>query len=286
MKRTIADQAAAETSGVHAAKNGRRVTFDKTCAIPCTIQCAIRAKNGTCETPLARNHLSCGCEIECLTSTLPTQAIRAKNGACETLLARNDLPCGCEMECATCTLCRQGTTRQGKHMERTNGVKRRTLLPLMYVFAYVCGMCAAWLNRKKLSKCGEGEYTENKRGTKMNTKANKKIRQRRLIQQRIRRWTKACKREYDGKDRMKYRHKVRASKRWQQRKGTTEAKTANNMERRKRTEEANNKKGRNRAKKMKKANLKRKGGAGGRGRAKKVEASNVEEELMKDIGVP
>eukprot|EP00965_Chrysotila_dentata_P081277 2684035-Pleurochrysis_carterae.AAC.1 len=50
--------------------------------------------------------------------------------------------------------------------------------------------------------------------------------------------------------------------------------------------EANIKEGRNRARKMKEENIKRKGGAGGRGRAKMVEASNVEEELMKDIGVP
>eukprot|EP00965_Chrysotila_dentata_P021443 710310-Pleurochrysis_carterae.AAC.2 len=62
---------------------------------------------------------------------------------------------------------------------------------------------------------GEGENEEKKRGTKKHNKANKKIRQRRLIQHRIRRWIKACKGEYDGtKDRMKYRHKVRASLRW------------------------------------------------------------------------
>eukprot|EP00965_Chrysotila_dentata_P085403 2817328-Pleurochrysis_carterae.AAC.1 len=50
--------------------------------------------------------------------------------------------------------------------------------------------------------------------------------------------------------------------------------------------EANLKEGRSRTKKTKEGNEKRKGGAGGRGRARMVEASNVEEELMRDIGVP
>eukprot|EP00965_Chrysotila_dentata_P185025 6108231-Pleurochrysis_carterae.AAC.1 len=50
--------------------------------------------------------------------------------------------------------------------------------------------------------------------------------------------------------------------------------------------EANIKEGRDRAKKLKGINMKRKGGAGGGGRARTVEASEAEEELMRDIGVP
>eukprot|EP00965_Chrysotila_dentata_P201055 6180354-Pleurochrysis_carterae.AAC.1 len=61
------------------------------------------------------------------------------------------------------------------------------------------------------------------------------------------------------------------------------------MRRKCRTEakEANIRECKNRVKKTKEKNIKRKGGgAGGRGRARTVEASNVEEEIMRDIGVP
>eukprot|EP00965_Chrysotila_dentata_P025770 855846-Pleurochrysis_carterae.AAC.1 len=50
--------------------------------------------------------------------------------------------------------------------------------------------------------------------------------------------------------------------------------------------EANLREGRNRAKKMKEGDVKRKGGAGGNSIARRVKASYVEEELMRDIGVP
>eukprot|EP00965_Chrysotila_dentata_P048031 1593273-Pleurochrysis_carterae.AAC.2 len=135
--------------------------------------------------------------------------------------------------------------------------------------------------------------------TQANAKANKRTRQRRLIQQRIRKWNKATKRKYDGKDRMQYRHKVRASKRWQQRKDTSEANRANAKESRKRggrkcmrrkcrteAREANYRQGKNRAEMMKEGHVKRKGGAEGRKGARMVKASNVEEGLMRDIGVP
>eukprot|EP00965_Chrysotila_dentata_P062837 2081721-Pleurochrysis_carterae.AAC.1 len=48
----------------------------------------------------------------------------------------------------------------------------------------------------------------------------------------------------------------------------------------------NCKQGRDRAETMREGNVKRKGGAGVRGGARVVEASYVEEELMRDIGVP
>eukprot|EP00965_Chrysotila_dentata_P144921 4785791-Pleurochrysis_carterae.AAC.1 len=50
--------------------------------------------------------------------------------------------------------------------------------------------------------------------------------------------------------------------------------------------EANIKEGRNRVQKLKGTHTKRKGGAGRGSRARAVEASEVEEELMRDIGVP
>eukprot|EP00965_Chrysotila_dentata_P021442 710310-Pleurochrysis_carterae.AAC.1 len=99
-KRAIADQAAAETSGVHATINGQKVPFDMTCAIPSTIQGAI-SMNGTCEILLVRNNLSCCGETECTTSAFYMQSV----------------------------------TRYGKHMEGTDGMKGQTLLPLVFVCA-------------------------------------------------------------------------------------------------------------------------------------------------------
>eukprot|EP00965_Chrysotila_dentata_P030698 1022222-Pleurochrysis_carterae.AAC.1 len=137
------------------------------------------------------------------------------------------------------------------------------------------------LTRKKkgLTKPGPEERKSIKNGdgtNKTEARVRKANRQRKLIQQRIRRWNKTRKLKYDGKDRKKYRHKVKASKRWlwSRSRNDTEAKEANSREHRKRT------------RKMGGRDMKRKGGAGGRGRARAVNASSIEEEIMKDIGVP
>eukprot|EP00965_Chrysotila_dentata_P162669 5371386-Pleurochrysis_carterae.AAC.1 len=84
--------------------------------------------------------------------------------------------------------------------------------------------------------------------------------QRRLIQQRIRRWNKTRIVNQGDKDRKKYRHKVRASLRWMRREDGMEAK------------EANVKEGRDRVQTLKGINTKRKGGAGRGTRARAVEA--------------
>eukprot|EP00965_Chrysotila_dentata_P045454 1509994-Pleurochrysis_carterae.AAC.2 len=83
------------------------------------------------------------------------------------------------------------------------------------------------------------------------TMAEMKLRQRRLIQQRIRRWQRTGKVTCDDKDRKKYRHKIRASLQWLRRKVSTEAKELNIRECRNRGKTTNDK------------NMKRKGGAGG-----------------------
>eukprot|EP00965_Chrysotila_dentata_P260100 6213783-Pleurochrysis_carterae.AAC.3 len=72
----------------------------------------------------------------------------------------------------------------------------------------------------------------------------------------------------------KYRHKIRASKCWLQKQSNTEAKEANSRE------------CRERGRKTRHEDTRRRGGAGGRGRARAVSASSIEEEIMKDIGVP
>eukprot|EP00965_Chrysotila_dentata_P237086 6201679-Pleurochrysis_carterae.AAC.3 len=120
----------------------------------------------------------------------------------------------------------------------------------------------------------ERQSNKNKGGTRVEARVRKANRQRKLIQQRIRRWNKTRKLTYDGKDKKKYRHKVRASKRWLWSRCDTEAKEANSREHRKRMRKTGGR------------DMRRKGGAGGRGRARAVNASSIEEEIMKDIGVP
>eukprot|EP00965_Chrysotila_dentata_P183111 6046793-Pleurochrysis_carterae.AAC.1 len=72
----------------------------------------------------------------------------------------------------------------------------------------------------------------------------------------------------------KYRHKVKAAKRWWRRRTEAEAREANIRERRKHAKETWEK------------DARRSGGAGRGRRARAVNASDIEEELMRDIGVP
>eukprot|EP00965_Chrysotila_dentata_P223496 6193612-Pleurochrysis_carterae.AAC.1 len=122
------------------------------------------------------------------------------------------------------------------------------------------------------------ESRKNKGETKSEARVRNANRQRKLVQQRIRIWSKAHKLKYDGKDRKKYRHKARASKRWlwSKHKSDTEAKEANRREHRKRMKKARDRD----------MDMRRKGGAGGRGRARTVNASRIKEEILKDAGVP
>eukprot|EP00965_Chrysotila_dentata_P060774 2014092-Pleurochrysis_carterae.AAC.1 len=147
-------------------------------------------------------------------------------------------------------------------MERMKGTQGHAAEPSMNVWTGICGIVITWLMRMGKGCAGpvQEEYTKNKRGAKASSPAKRTIQQRRLIQQRIRRWNKTRKVKRDDKDRKKYRQKVRASLRWMRKKCRTEAKEANIRE------------GRNRVKKKREKNMKRKGGAGGRGRARTVEA--------------
>eukprot|EP00965_Chrysotila_dentata_P002722 88561-Pleurochrysis_carterae.AAC.1 len=133
-------------------------------------------------------------------------------------------------------------------MEGMKRTKRQTAEPCASVCIWVCGIgiwtciggtCIALLTRDKkgLTRPVSEERGSNKNEgeTKTEARVRKANRQRRLIQQRIRRWNKTRKSKYGGKERKKYRHKVRASKRWLwgRSRNDTEAKEANNREHRK-----------------------------------------------------
>eukprot|EP00965_Chrysotila_dentata_P169136 5584891-Pleurochrysis_carterae.AAC.1 len=163
---------------------------------------------------------------------------------------------------------KQSMDREEAHMGRMDGNKTQTVILIMYVGVTLI----TWLTRmgKERAELEQEKHKKKTWGEKVSSRTARKIPQRRIIQQRIRRWNKT--RKVKDKDRKKYRHKVRSSLQWMR--GKTEAMEANIRE------------GGNRTKKMRKENVKRKGGAGGKGRARMVETSNVEEELMRDIGVP
>eukprot|EP00965_Chrysotila_dentata_P079975 2637797-Pleurochrysis_carterae.AAC.1 len=150
------------------------------------------------------------------------------------------------------------------------GTKQQTVLLIVYVGVILF----TWLSRvgKERAESEQEEHKRNRGGEKADSRASGKIQQRRMIQRRIQRWNKT--RKVKDKDWKKYRHKVRAFLPWMRRECRTEAMEANFRE------------GRNRAETMEEGNVKRKGGAGGIRGARMVKASNVEEELMKDIGVP
>eukprot|EP00965_Chrysotila_dentata_P060193 1995831-Pleurochrysis_carterae.AAC.1 len=154
----------------------------------------------------------------------------------------------------------------------------------MYVLKWTCamlvvrGMCSTRYakQKKRNTPSAKAKRKGRKRTSENKTEARTKLaeQRRRLIQRRIKKWNKECIRKYDGKDRRKYRHKVRASNRWLKRRGKTEAKEANAREHRR------HRRGKGRK------DTRRRGGAGHRREARPVHVSKVEEELMKDIGVP
>eukprot|EP00965_Chrysotila_dentata_P148688 4909908-Pleurochrysis_carterae.AAC.1 len=170
-----------------------------------------------------------------------------------------------------------GILKNDEHTQGTKGINSHVAETLANAWISICGIAVTWLMRTTKGCAGpeQGKRTKNRGGAKVSKRAKRAIQLRRLVHQRIRRWNKTRKVKYHDKERRKYRHKVRASLRWMQRKGSAEQ-----------AKEANIREGRNRVKKTREKIMKRKGGAGGRGKAKTVEFSNVEEELMKDIGVP
>eukprot|EP00965_Chrysotila_dentata_P171287 5652822-Pleurochrysis_carterae.AAC.1 len=175
---------------------------------------------------------------------------------------------------------KRSTEEMSLHAIRTrpkrdmNSERNRTRQQLMLIVGYVWVTIVTWLTRKgrEREESEQEEQKRNKRGGRATNRAADKTRRRRNIQRRIQRWNKS--RKVKAKDWKKYRHKVRASLQWMGRKRRTEAIKANFRE------------CRSRAQKVREGNTKRRGGAGGNAGAKIVEVSDVERELMRDIGVP
>eukprot|EP00965_Chrysotila_dentata_P217883 6190276-Pleurochrysis_carterae.AAC.1 len=194
------------------------------------------------------------------------------------MLARRKADHACRTECVIQTFGQECTASSREHLQGTMGTKGSATMWIVHTLICMYWIGLTWLKHgKKQSTSSEDvekEHAKKRRETKAKNKARERIRRRRLIQQRIREWNKARKGRYDGKDRMKYRQKVRASKRWLRRANSTEAKEVNNR--------GVGKCGR----KKREKDMKRRGGSGGRGGARAVNASEIEEGLMKDIGVP
>eukprot|EP00965_Chrysotila_dentata_P183988 6074961-Pleurochrysis_carterae.AAC.1 len=128
---------------------------------------------------------------------------------------------------------KQNTSQNKYKQTRIRGFVGHAAMALLTVFVglYIGRICQTWLTRvetgERCNPSGGKECKQHKRETKAGKQDRKKILQRRLIQRRIRRWYKACRHSYDGKIRMKYRQKVRASKRWLKMRSTREAGKAN-----------------------------------------------------------
>eukprot|EP00965_Chrysotila_dentata_P257616 6212942-Pleurochrysis_carterae.AAC.1 len=167
---------------------------------------------------------------------------------------RNFLNAPCNTDCAIQTTLRQNMLWIKEYMEWTKGHKGPEVKTPWYVWSGVCCMAFTWLMRKGKgrAKTEPGEHREEKGGSKASRCVSRMTQQRRLTQQRMRRWNKTRKVNQGDKDRKKYRHKVRASLRWMRRNDDGVEAT-----------EANIKEGRNRARTLKGINKKRKGGAGG-----------------------
>eukprot|EP00965_Chrysotila_dentata_P249005 6208663-Pleurochrysis_carterae.AAC.1 len=69
-----------------------------------------------------------------------------------------------------------------------DGTKKQTVLPLVYVWVALI----TWLTRvgKERAEPEQEEHKKNKGGEKASSRATRKIQQRRIIQQRIKRWNK------------------------------------------------------------------------------------------------
>eukprot|EP00965_Chrysotila_dentata_P063732 2111841-Pleurochrysis_carterae.AAC.1 len=203
---------------------------------------------------------------------------------CEMQHEQNTQRRTCEISCAIDSVIQvdnnQNATQDKQRKAKIMGnVGYRVMFLAVLLGMYIGRIHPVWFTKTETEDTrnlqGAEEDRKRKRATKAETQDRKKLLQRRAMQRRIRIWCKACRKKYDGKDRMKYRHKVRASKRWLRMRSPKEAWKANSREHK------------NRAGKPRDKDMKRRGGAGGCGTARTVNASNIEEEILNDdVGVP
>eukprot|EP00965_Chrysotila_dentata_P031415 1047277-Pleurochrysis_carterae.AAC.1 len=223
------------------------------CAIHGAIFCATRSA-------ICAGHELAG-NVACIRSAVNEFAMFV-----EDIMPRvRDCPIGCAIHC---TIHNGNMTIHTKTAYATH-VGTKELWILFLAWMIISRFCPVRFKRSA-KNCKKGR----KEGTKESTREIRKIQRRRAIQHRIRRWNKTRKVKYDDKDRMKYRHKARASLRWIRRICKTEAR------------EMNIKECKNRGKNTRKTNTRRKGVAGGKKRARAVDPSDVEAELIRDIGAP
>eukprot|EP00965_Chrysotila_dentata_P053301 1769170-Pleurochrysis_carterae.AAC.1 len=80
-------------------------------------------------------------------------------------------------------------------MERMKRNKRHAVRPLVNACSGICWIVITWFIRMGKGRAGteQDEHRKNKGGTKASRRAIRKIQQRKLIQQRIRRWNKTRK---------------------------------------------------------------------------------------------
>eukprot|EP00965_Chrysotila_dentata_P006810 222762-Pleurochrysis_carterae.AAC.1 len=88
-----------------------------------------------------------------------------------------------------------------EYLKGTMGNKGRETMLLVHALVRICWIGITWFKHREKQSTGsenvEKEHAKNKRGTKAKNKARGWIRQRRLIQQRIRKWNKARKGKYE-----------------------------------------------------------------------------------------
>eukprot|EP00965_Chrysotila_dentata_P133190 4404570-Pleurochrysis_carterae.AAC.1 len=211
------------------------------------------------------------CEISCGIDSV---------SQCEVQHEQNALKQICEISCGIDSALQDDNKRNASQdKDRRPRIMGNVGDNVMLLLAVFFGMC---IGRNYLVRFTRMvmEDTCNPQGEREHRKYNrtsrdrKKLLQRRSTHRRIRKWRTACRKKYDGKDRTKYRHKVRASKRWLRTRSLKEAWKANIREHKKHVRRPRDK------------DMKRRGGAGGRRAAKMVNASDIEKEILNDVGVP
>eukprot|EP00965_Chrysotila_dentata_P096682 3195040-Pleurochrysis_carterae.AAC.1 len=77
-------------------------------------------------------------------------------------------------------------------MERKKGTRKHAAKPSVKAWIGICGFVIIWFTRVGKERAGpeHEEHKKNKGGEKASSRAARKIQQRRLIQQRIKRWNK------------------------------------------------------------------------------------------------
>eukprot|EP00965_Chrysotila_dentata_P118142 3904803-Pleurochrysis_carterae.AAC.1 len=277
--RTGGSQSVAETSGEHAGHTGLRELFDMTCVIPSTIHCAIHTRT-TARMKIRGKERRRGAErhagMNASNNSVGTPDTRGRDTrkggtlkncsihycAIQAWIHTAHINADIEMHARPYI----GRTLRGSWNAWTH-VKTCTL---------ICCISIAWfmrLRRREVHASNNAARNEQRETRK--TMQYKRLReQRRWTQSIIRNWQLARKLTYDGKNRRKYRNKVRASKRWFRHKHMKEAEEANIRERQRRPGKTQEK------------GVIRKGGAGENSPARPVYASSTEEGVMRIIGVP